>query len=531
MFSVSRRTKRRRVTEELKTLLQTIQSQSLDVKPPDEAPAIQFPHEDDATEQNINIVNNFENGIVNNLTVDLLPRVGLLEFKDRLAAWSLRNNVTLVATSELLKIVRDEFNVALPNDARSLLKTSRKLKSVAIGDGSFYYFGAAENIIMRIRSGLRRVDSLLLRKFSSEHEHFVSVSVGIDGLPISRSNNKQFWPILGKVDQSNNQSPFVIALYFGTTKPNSIEQFLSDFTIEFKHLEEHGVMVDNINYIVKISNFICDAPARSFVKQCKSHNSYHGCERCIEEGRFIGRVVFDSLNSNERTDCSFRAQTDIDHHIGLSPLVQLKLDLVEEFPLDYMHLVCLGIVRKLLYSWMKGPLRTRLLPRNINRISLQLLEMRPFIPNEFKRKPRSLKELDHFKATEFRLFLLYTGTVVMKSFLSTNVYRNFLKLHSSIYILLSDYADHPKWNPFVKKLLISFVQEVKLIYGPEFLSYNMHSLVHLSDDARKNGKLDRISALPFENYMQILKKHLRSKSSQLSQVMNRITECQQQQDN
>jgi hypothetical protein len=191
-----------------------------------------------------------------------------------------------------------------------------------------------------------------------------------------------------------------------------------------------------------------------------------------------------------------------------------------------MHLVCLGVVRKLLYTWMKGPLRTRLLPRNINRISEQLVELRKYIPSEFKRKPRALKEVDHYKATEFCLFLLYTGPVVMKSYLSRDIYKKFLLLQCSIYILLSDYADHFEWIKFARKLLVSFVNQVKSIYGREFLSYNMHSLIHLCDDALMNGKLDYISAFPFENYMQTLKRFLRSTSSQLSQVVNRIHEVE-----
>lgn len=52
-----------------------------------------------------------------------------------------------------------------------------------------------------------------------------------------------------------------------------------------------------------------------------------------------------------------------EHHIGeMSRLVKLPgLDLVQSSSLDYMHLVCLGAVKKLILLWMhKGPLSVRL---------------------------------------------------------------------------------------------------------------------------------------------------------------------------
>jgi hypothetical protein len=42
-------------------------------------------------------------------------------------------------------------------------------------------------------------------------------------------------------------------------------------------------------------------------------------------------------------------------HKGSSRLEKLKLDMVFQIPLDYMHLVNLGIVKKLLTIWVDGP--------------------------------------------------------------------------------------------------------------------------------------------------------------------------------
>ena len=47
------------------------------------------------------------------------------------------------------------------------------------------------------------------------------------------------------------------------------------------------------------------------------------------------------------------------------------------------------------------------------------------IPSEFQRTTRSLGEIGHWKATEYRLFLLYCGIVVLKDILPENLYQHF----------------------------------------------------------------------------------------------------------
>ena len=46
--------------------------------------------------------------------------------------------------------------------------------------------------------------------------------------------------------------------------------------------------------------------------------------------------------------------------------------------------------------------------------SEKLLELKPFVHCTFSRKPRSLMDVDRWKATEFRQFLLYRGKIALK---------------------------------------------------------------------------------------------------------------------
>ena len=44
------------------------------------------------------------------------------------------------------------------------------------------------------------------------------------------------------------------------------------------------------------------------------------------------------------------------HHLGPSLLRNMNLGTVTKFPLDYMHLACLGAMKRLLLLWIRGQL-------------------------------------------------------------------------------------------------------------------------------------------------------------------------------
>lgn len=62
-------------------------------------------------------------------------------------------------------------------------------------------------------------------------------------------------------------------------------------------------------------------------------------------------------------------------------------------------------------------------------ISMKLQSLSGKLPSEFARQPRSLFEVERWKATEFRQFLLYTGPVVLKGIVTDTMYDHFLCLY------------------------------------------------------------------------------------------------------
>lgn len=64
------------------------------------------------------------------------------------------------------------------------------------------------------------------------------------------------------------------------------------------------------------------------------------------------------------------------------------------------------------------------------------------------------------------------------------------------------------------------------IYGYHLITYNVHSLVHLPIYVLKHGKLDNFSCFRYENYLQDLKKSIKSIKYPLQEIFNRIIENQ-----
>jgi hypothetical protein len=144
------------------------------------------------------------------------------------------------------------------------------------------------------------------------------------------------------------------------------------------------------------------------------------------------------------------------------------------------------------------------------------------VPAEFACKPRSLKELDRFKAVELRQFLLYTGPVVLRKHLCREKYEHFMCLCTAV-ILLSTKTNAASTD-YARRLLVLFVQNSRVLYGDAFVVYNVHCLIHLADDVRNHERtLDHLSAFPFENHLRLLKQSVKSPVNPVYQIARRLS--------
>lgn len=118
--------------------------------------------------------------------------------------------------------------------------------------------------------------------------------------------------------------------------------------------------------------------------------------------------------------------------------------MVEQFPIDYMHQACLGVMKKLITEWVRGDRKVRMSAGQINEVTQWLLSLqgKEVIPSCFAQKPRNLY------------------TVVLKGILPDQLYEHFMAFSVALGLLLCPTlaVDH---NSYCKELMTYFVGETK----------------------------------------------------------------------
>ena len=352
---------------------------------------------------------------------------------------AITSNIPLVHINAILIILR-HFFPNLPKDARTLVDTPKEYKIMDVPGGHYHHFGLAHGILERLDMHPKYV----------QDNACIEVKVNIDGLPIFKSTIEQFWPMLGQLE--NEAQVFPIGVFVGQSKPQDLASYLSDFITETQSLKANGISYRNEVYAVNISKFTCDAPAQAFKKK-QRHTTVTSirCDKCCKEGAYPRdkhKVIFPTeVTSAPRTDDKYRLRVAVsgnesnvndhdDHYRGKSPLSDLGLGMTSQFPLDPMHLVFLGVSKKIIQMWLPGPgpLHAKQGTAQIRTLSNSLVKFNEYLPQEFARKCRPLTHLERWKATEFRTFLMYTGVVALLGKFPEIIYRNFMMLHVAITI-------------------------------------------------------------------------------------------------
>lgn len=455
----------------------------------------------------------FENGIVEVIEDES-------EETKQLRSLAVKSGMKQIHVNEMLKILRRRLLPELPKSAKTFLGTNTAeydIKEMYDSDGSmgeYVYFGIKKGISECINPNVHLKTTIFLQ-------------FNIDGISLNKSGEKEFWVISAKVFyRPDIYKPFAVAIYSGNSKPANVDDFLKEYIEEINQLQIRGITISEKHFNVRIHCFICDMPARAFIKCTKGHTGYYSCERCTIKGIRTDNVTqFPKINFRPRTDESFRTQNQRQHHMGISPILRIRqvLDMIFIFVLDFMHLFCLGIMKRLLQRWFVVAGRAKVGIRLKNEVSRRLLQIRKCVPCEFQRKPRSLKNLKKYKATEFRFFLLYCGPVLLRDILDVKRMKNFLLLHIACRILcnnklLQEYQEH------AKLYLQRFFLSLKCLYR-KIQAMNMHCSIHAADDVIRSGcNFSEISAFPFENFIGKLTSLIRTPHRPLSQICRRLHE-------
>ena len=165
--------------------------------------------------------------------------------------WALSNRIKQCALTALLKILKCHEINNLPSDSRTLLNTPLSINIIPMGDGFYWYNGISSNLQQNL--------------CSIKNQTSIKLLVNIDGISPYNSSTLEFWPILFLLENMPEIKPMAAAIYYGRGKP-PLDPFLTPFVDELNTLIENGIIINNVYVDVKIKCFICDSPARSFIK-------------------------------------------------------------------------------------------------------------------------------------------------------------------------------------------------------------------------------------------------------------------------
>ena len=101
-------------------------------------------------------------------------------------------------------------------DPRTLLHTQVTYDVSDLAGGLYYHFGILSNLSQKAEPHLYLLDDGFC----------FSLQINIDGLPLFKSTSDQFWPILGKIQNLCDKTPFIIGLFSGQNKPSNLNDYL-----------------------------------------------------------------------------------------------------------------------------------------------------------------------------------------------------------------------------------------------------------------------------------------------------------------
>lgn len=147
--------------------------------------SIQF-HEVEANEYEYN--NN-----VNDPCGNEINEISILNIKDPIEQFRdivLKNQLTHVATNDILKFIKNNYDSKFPSDARTLLNTPSGKPIVKEISGGLYYHFSVRNSIVSYLNHIEVQDKVF---FNQLVESGIHLKLNCDGLPIHKSSCSQFW--------------------------------------------------------------------------------------------------------------------------------------------------------------------------------------------------------------------------------------------------------------------------------------------------------------------------------------------------
>ena len=321
-----------------------------------------------------------------------------------------------------------------------------------------------------------------------------------------KSSRVTVWPMLIALPNLppnirwNKDNLIVSSLWVGETKP-PMDTFFSHLTDSMHKLGTVGIKLATPGGDITVTfqplfgsfDFIAKAPILSM----HQFNGENGCPSCLHPGvwttsryylpgsdyppRTNAAVLLDAQKADE-TKC-------IVNGIKGKSVLSKIVDLVRGVPVDYMHCVLEGVTKWMLEKWVTSSSHrcAYCIGRSIKKIDSLLLDLHP--PHDFSRAPRSIsRHRKHWKASEFRNWLLYFSLPLLVSTLPPLYLHHFSLLVCAIHILLQSKLSDVHIQA-AEEMLKDFYSMLPELYGTNSCTFNARSLTHLTMYVRLWGPL------------------------------------------
>jgi hypothetical protein len=333
--------------------------------------------------------------------------------------------------------------------------------------GSYFISISLSDQLKQFLENHNLIDFTLQRRFNYESTGLseflscrdnISLACNIDGVPVFNSSSVAIWPVFVAVNELpvNKRSDFLLlhSLWFGNSKPK-MDVYLQPFVSELQNLYDNGVQWIDANGCKRLTKCVltlcvCDSVARPFVQNTKQFNGLNGCGYCLHEGKSVkkgrGHVrVYPIKGSlSELRHCAATKQHALLATNQNKPVLGVKgqcmfsnlpfFDTVMGFAPDYMHGVCLGVVKQVIELTMSRSSHGKEFYLGDRETDINRFMLAQVPPNEIRRLPRSFKYRKFFKAAEWRSFLLFYSPLVFQNVMKVQYFHNWLLLVFLVFI-------------------------------------------------------------------------------------------------
>ena len=284
---------------------------------------------------------------------------------------------------------------------------------------------------------------------------------------------------------------------------------------------------------IEIDTAIMDNPKRSIAKMVKSHSARHPCEYCE-----CGAVDFkddsmtrkqltwppSTMNGRPRTITGIRRivnriEEDSEEILSQNYLKGIKgrsafldqqnFDFILDMPCEYMHIVCIGVVKRqleLIYKIGKDRPRVTTRPRLDPKVFNDLIRL-VRSPREYSRRCRNL-DTAVYKAQEYRNVIICFFPIVLENISEENKKERQLWL-SLVFMIRSCVVPNEEYSSVSQYSIVKscelFYNLFFELYGPKNCSYSIHVVPSHLLKMRGNVPLTERSAFAFESFYSEMK--------------------------